>query len=81
MLMVNSRWVGVGSKRLLPASGILVFFFFFNSQSLHSVVFFNFEVMLMQLMSNSYLCRSHYQMYYNMIKTRVFTKWSRHEIL
>lgn len=27
MLMVNSRWVGVGSKRLLPASGILGFFF------------------------------------------------------
>lgn len=26
MLMVNSRWVEVGSKRLLPASGILGFF-------------------------------------------------------
>lgn len=78
MLMVNSRWVGVGSKRLLPASGILGFFF--NSHRLTysvSSVFFSFEVILMMPMSNNYVFHSHYQLYCNIIKTDCL-QWSKH---
>lgn len=78
MLMVNSRWVEVGSKRLLPASGILGFFLIpTDLLTLFQVFFFSFEVILMMPMSNNYVFHSHYQLYCNIIKTDCL-QWSKH---